>query len=525
MPPAPAVCVSARRDSAEAGAAVLRSGGNAFDAIAAAGFMDAVIAPAMCGIGGYAATGIGYLARAGRMVALDANAVAPAAATPGMFPVVPGRDPNRYSFPDTRHKLGPLSVAVPGVLAGLITLQANWGRLDRKAVIAPAIERARKGVALTPAVALTWMTMEEATDHRPAPPNAAVPKRVRMPELADTLEAIASEGQGVFYEGRIGRAIAEQVRSLGGILTPEDLAAYRAVVVKPVQVEVRGLTLATPPPATGGLSALQMVALFDRLARAGRPGEAATAGMYEALIEIDKVVWEERLTVLADTRSMTVPPESLLKADHLDALLERVVAGLDQPGPGRVVAEDPLRGTSHLVAADAEGNVVSWTQTQGGVFGSRVMVKGTGVVLGHGMCRFEPRPGWANSIAPGKRPLHNMCPVIAVKGGRAVLALGASGGRTIVNNVAAVTINRLLLGLEPAAAVAAPRLQCETIEPVVLERAAGEAVFEALKRRGHAVKPLNLDAGSVELVACDPDGSGWVGAAEPRVATAATVPA
>src|SRR5262249_56545930 len=112
----------------------------------------------------------------------------------------------------------------------------------------------------------------------------------------------------------------------------------------------------------------------------------------------------------------------------------RVRDGLAHPGAGRLIAPDPLRGTSHVAAADADGNLVAWTQTHGGGFGSGVMVKGTGVVLGHGMCRFEPRPGWANSVAPGKRPLHNMSPLIAVKDGKAVLALGATGGRADVHH-------------------------------------------------------------------------------------------
>src|SRR4051812_18612514 len=376
---APALCVSARRESAEAGAAALRAGGNAFDAVAAAGFMEAVIAPSMCGIGGYAATGIGYLAKSGRLVALDANAVAPKAATPSMFPTIPGRDPNRYTFPDARHKTGPLSVAVPGVLGGLIALQANWGRLDRRAVIAPAVDRARKGVALPAATALAWLSMEARANDRPAPEKSAVPRVVRMPALAGTLEAVADEGQSVFYEGRIGRAIAEHVQALGGFLTPEDMADYRAVVVKPVQVEVGGHVLATPPPGSGGLSSLQMVALHERLRQSGKGGEAGSATLYEALLEIAKGVWEDRLTTLADARTMSVAPASLLSDTHLNQLFERVVRGLRDPGPGRFVAEDPLKGTSHLLAGDSEGNLVSWTQTHGGGFGSGVMVKGTGV--------------------------------------------------------------------------------------------------------------------------------------------------
>jgi gamma-glutamyltranspeptidase/glutathione hydrolase len=342
-----------------------------------------------------------------------------------------------------------------------------------------------------------------------------------MPRLAETLEAIADEGPDVFYSGRIGRAIADHVRKLGGLLTADDMAAYRARTVEPVSVEVRGQTLFTPPPSSGGLTSLQIVALFDRLERLGKAGPAGDPRAFEGFLETAKVAWEERLTRLADPPSMTVAPRDLLAAGHLDELLRRVLEGLAHPGPGKLVAPDPIRGTVHLAAADAAGNLVSWTQTHGGGFGSMVMVPGTGVVLGHGMSRFEPRPGWVNSIAPGKRPLHNMSPAVAVAGGRAVLAVGASGGRTIVNNSAALLINRLILALEPGDAVAAPRLQCETLEPAVIESAAGAACIAALRARGHALTEVPRDAGNAFVIARD--GEAWVGVPEPRLAGSAAV--
>ncbi|MCA1684861.1 MAG: gamma-glutamyltransferase, partial [Planctomycetia bacterium] len=231
-------------------------------------------------------------------------------------------------------------------------------------------------------------------------------------------------------------------------------------------------------------------------------------------------VWEERLTRLGDPSAMLGPPQALLAEAHLDAMLARVLEGLAHPGPGRLVAPDPLRGTSHLAAADASGNVVAWTQTHGGLFGSGMMVPGTGVVLGHGMCRFEPRPGCVNSVGPGKRPLHNMSPVIATRAGRATLAVGASGGRTIVNNSASIAVGRLVLGLDPREALAAPRLQCETAEPAVVEAAAGADCLATLRARGHTLKEANRDAGNAHLIA-GVDGGGWVGVAEPRAAGAA----
>jgi gamma-glutamyltranspeptidase / glutathione hydrolase len=512
---APALCVAPDRQAAEAGADMLRRGGNAFDAAVAAGFVEAVVSPFNCGIGGYAATGVGYHAATGRVVALDANAVAPAAAGPGMFPVVPAREPNGYRLADDRHRHGPLSVAVPGVLGGLLAMLDAWGTLGREAVMAPAARIAREGVPLIPPHAHTWRTIEARAEGHPAPDFGDPPKLVPMPRLAETLEAIADEGPGLFYSGRIGRAIADHVRGLGGLLTRDDMAAYRARVVEPVTVEVRGHTLATPPPASGGLTSLQIVALFDRLERRGEVGPAGDPRGFEAFLEAAKVAWEERLTRLGDPRAMAVAPRDLLAAGHLDGLHERVLEGLARPGPGRLIAPDPLKGTVHLAAADASGNLVSWTQTHGGGFGSMVMVPGTGVVLGHGMSRFEPRPGWVNSVAPGKRPLHNMAPVVATARGRAALAVGASGGRTIVNNVAALLINRLVLGLDPVDAVAVPRLQCETAEPATIESAAGAGCLAALRARGHALAEVPRDAGVAYLIARD--GGAWVGVPEPRL--------
>ena len=511
---AAALCVAADARAAETGAAILRAGGNAFDAAVAAGFVEAVVAPRSCGIGGYAATGIGFVAKTGRLAAIDANAVAPRAAKPDMFPTLAGTQPNDFRLPDAKHKTGPFSVAVPGVLGGLLTMLEKWGSLDRRAALAPAIQFAREGIPLDAATAFAWLKMQAEAEGRPAPDRASAPQVVPMHDLAETLEALAEAGQALFYSGRIGQAIADHVQKLGGMLSRDDMAAYQAPVVEPVSVEVRGRVLASPPPASGGLTSLQMAALFDRLDRLGKAGPAGSPAAFEALLEIDKVVWEERLTQLGDPPAMADPPQKLLADSHLEELLDRVLAGLANPKPGRIVAPDPLRGTVHLAAADAQGNLVAWTQTHGGGFGSGIMVPRTGIVLGHGMCRFDPRPGWVNSIAPGKRPLHNMSPVIAVERGRAVLAVGASGGRTIVNNSAALAIGCLIHGLDAAQAAAAPRLQCETMEPAGIETAAGPECVAALRARGHALKEVASDPGAAHLIVRQ--GDAWLGAAEPR---------
>lgn len=517
---ASALCVASGARAAEAAAAILHQGGNAFDAIVAAAFAQAVVAPHNCGIGGYAATLIAFHARTKSVVALDANAAAPRAATADMFPIVAEADSLNYRLIDDRHKRGPLSVAVPGVLEGLLKTLETWGSLDRKTIMAPAIAHARNGVALSPDHARAWLTMKAEAEG--SQPNRVGPDElVPMDELAETLEAIADEGSSVFYSGRIGRRIIDHLRQLGGIVTIDDLAAYRALVVEPTVVKVRDHLLATPPPGAGGLTSLQMVALFDRLTGRDPEPPPGSPTAFERLLEIAKVVWEERLTQFGDPAAMAHPPQSFLSDNHLDELAARVVKGLAHPGPGRIIAPDPLKGTAHLAAADAAGNLVALTLTHGGAFGSHIMVPGTGIVLGHGMCRFEPRPGWVNSIAPGKRPLHNMSPVIAVKDGHAELAVGASGGRTIVNNCANVTIGRLIYGLSAANAIAAPRLQCETKEPAIMESTAGAECIAALRARGHEIKETPRDGGTPSLIVRD--GEAWTGAAEPRHATAAVV--
>lgn len=512
---AKALCVTNDALAAETGADMMRRGGNAFDAAVAAGFMATVVAPHHCGIGGYAATGIGFVAKTRQLVALDANAVAPQAAHAEMFPVVPGDEPNAYTRPDDAHKRGALSVAVPGVLGGLLTMLEKWGRLDRRTVMAPAIRQAREGVAVSPGRMLSWLRMKAEAEARPAPNRDQLPDKLAMPELADVLEQIAAEGLDAFYTGKIGAAIADHVRKLGGILTRSDMAAYRPRVVEPLTIELGAHTVATPPPGAGGLTSLQMAALFDRLQRDGKAGAAGTAAAYEAMIEIQKVAWEDRLTTLADPSAMAAPAQSLLTEAHLQTLLGRVQAGLARPALGRLIAPDPLRGTVHLTAADEEGNLVAWTQTHGGAFGSGIMVPWTEIVLGHGMCRFEPRPGWPNSIAPGKRPLHNMCPVIALKHGLPVLATGASGGRTIVNNCASLLIGRLVYGLDVATAAASPRVQCETLEPASIEAAAGADCLAALRQRGHLLKETNGDSGTIHVIARSE--SAWLGVPEPRM--------
>lgn len=517
------VCVAPDGRSARAGLAILEGGGNAFDAVVAAGFMEAVVEPHNCGIGGYGGVGIGYSVRDATVFALDANTVAPALAFPGLFPIIPGRDPNNYRFPNDRHRIGALAVGVPGVLGGLCALHARHGRLPLKAIMQPAIEMALEGPVLTGGRRKTWLELKKAAGDPIDSKLAELAARsgdapLPMPLLAETLRAIAELGPKHFYEGTLGRRIADFVQSQNGILRRGDLAAFQPLWPEPVEYQTGPHRLMTAPPATGGLSSLQMIAILERLRSANQLGHAGGAAWFEGFLETLKVVWEHRLTRLADPPAMHRSLRDELSTETLQRMTEETQRGLRSPRKGQIIAPDPLLGTAHLSAADSQGNLIAWTQTHGGGFGSKVMVAGTEIVLGHGMCRFEPRSGWVNSLAAGKRPLHNMGPVLVLRDGKPFAAVGAAGGRTIVNNVAAVAFHLAFDGMEPDKAVEAPRLQCETIEPARLEVKAGKEVADALRKRGHEVTEVQRDPGVANAIQKVP--AGWIAAAETRSSSA-----
>jgi gamma-glutamyltranspeptidase/glutathione hydrolase len=166
--------------------------------------------------------------------------------------------------------------------------------------------------------------------------------------------------------------------------------------------------------------------------------------------------------------------------------------------------------------ADSAGNVVSLTQTHGAFFGSFVTVPGTGLLFGHGMTRFDPRPDWPNSIAPGKRPLHNMAPMLALQDGRPVAAYGTPGGRTIVNNQALFSLGLFVYSMEIADVLAIPRLHCEEAEPLKLEQRAGNEVFSALEDRGHRVEHVEKNGGPAHGIVIGAAPTELDGATDPR---------
>jgi len=496
--------------TSKAGMAMLKAGGNAVDAAVAAAFTSGVVDPASNGVGGYGGCLVIYLAKQRRVVAIDCNTVAPAAASADMFEIVKTKDPAGYRVPGRVNVHGPRAVGVPGVVAGLCLALRRYGTVPLQDALQPAIRAARNGFAVTKltraylAEFATQMCEEYPETARVHLVNGRAPtlgERQKNPDLARTLEAIGEGGPAAFYKGPIASKIAAHIQESGGCLTTDDLRRYRARVVEPYTIDYRSYRLFTSPIGAGGLTTLQML----RLIEAHDIGSMPLAGRLHLMAEAMKVCWPERLRRFGDPDFVDVDVAAEL-ADELTARLQRrLKIGLAAPKPGRVVYTEPMHSTVHISTADIAGNMVSLTQTHGGAFGSVVTVPGTGLLLGHGVARFDPRPGLANSIAPGKAPLHNMAPFIALEGNRPFASYGIPGGRTIPNNQFNFTVSLLDLARTALQTVSAPRLHTEGAEPIQVEKRAGKRVLEAMEKRGHRVVPADRIGGPGHAIVVNGD--------------------
>lgn len=404
------VVASQNRIGAEAGARVLAAGGNAMDAAVATGFALAAVEPWNCGLGGIGFMLI-YAAKEDRVTVVDFGPVAPLGLNPADYPLVGGGVTTRdlFAWPsvkDDRNVHGPLSFAVPGHVDGLGLALEKFGTLKFADAIRPAIELAEQGIAADWFLTLKVATMAQELARYPTSrdvwlPNGFPPvtapgaplERLNLPRLSDTLKRLAGAGRRDFYEGEVAAAIVKDVRALGGVIGAEDLKRYRARIVEPLTTDYHGAQIALAPGLTTGPSMLRALnGLRD--VRFQRNGPHADAFLAYATVLRD--AYAERLATLGDT------------AD----------------------ARDPST-TTHLNVVDRHGNMVALTQTLLSVFGSKVVLPSTGILMNNGIMWFDPRPGSANYLGPGKRPLTNMCPVIVRREGKPWLAIGASGGRKI----------------------------------------------------------------------------------------------
>jgi len=469
------------------GLEILAGGGNAVDAVVGAALVAAVVVPHQTGIGGYGGHATLAVENGRRITSLDFNSLAPAAMKPDVFPL-----DSSGKVIGQKNMYGWLAAGVPGILAGLQLALNRYGTKPFREVIQPAMGLARDGFPFaSAAAALRGATKQLAADpgsqglyFRDGKPLEAS-DRYSNSDVARLLESLAKDNSvDSFYRGEIAQRIAAAFAKNGGLVTTADLAAYRAREVEPLKMSWGDYTIYPAPLTAGGATIIEALSLLKELNWADRDPTAADTTQLQ--VEAFRQAWQDRLELLGDPQHSNVPLPRLLDPATIRAeaaKIESTVAAR-QPLPVRVTTR-PDQGTIHLSAADKSGNLAALTLTHGGSFGARVTVPDLGLTLGHGMSRFDPHPGHANSPGPHKRPLHNMCPTIVTKNGRAIFAVGARGGRKIPNAGAEVLLQLVARGQSLPDAVAAPRMHTEGTLAVNLERAWPAGHLEELKKRGY----------------------------------------
>ncbi|MCA1647014.1 MAG: gamma-glutamyltransferase [Chloroflexi bacterium] len=519
------VAVAPQPRAAEAGAAALSMGGNAFDAAIATALMQVVTDPHMCGLGGF---GCATYVVDGQCWHAGFHARAGSRATPDMWvDGMQGRmELGGYAlFEDHRNNLGHRSVGTPGTVAGLAELH-RYARLPWSELIAPAAALAREGFlapeymfdlaarlstpgfpsseerfAYTPDSAALWL--------RPADRKLKQPgEQWSNPDLAATLERLGHAGPRDFYAGDLARQIAAELERGDGLVTLKDLGAYRVRVSRPVTGEYRGLRVFSASPPSSGVTVVQMLQILDCFA----PMEPGRPETIVRLAGVMREAFAERARAVADPECVSVPVASLLSQEWAEAAAERLRRGKRSPETASV----GVPGTTHVSTYDEAGNAVAFTHTLS--LYSGVVVPSTGIMLNSAMDLFDPVPGRPNSIAPGKARLSGMAPTIVFDGQRPALVTGAPGTNAIVTCIVQTIVNAVDGEFGPLEAVAAPRVHCEG-GPVFVEGRVSQAAQQALRDAGFDVRPTPGNyvpsMGRNQLVVIRRDGQ-FEGASDPR---------
>ena len=512
--------------ASKAGLAVLKEGGNAVDAAIAAALTLGVVNGQNSGIGG----GCFILIRRanGALVAIDGRETAPAAATREMF-VRNGKADTALS------QTGALASGVPGALAAYEYAVKHFGRKRFQQLILPAAALAERGFDLDPDYAASLKSV--ARDLARFPASSAVFFRggkllaqgdtLRQADLAATYRQVGEHGSAWFYRGPFAKAVDAWMRSNGGLIRARDFRNYRVRIREPIFSTYRGYQIVGfPPPSSGGVHVAEALNILEQFDLKSLPDPVRVHVTAEAM----KLVFADRAYWLGDPGFARVPRGLVDKAYGLRLArqidLERAATVACQGLPPRWPADIFGKHTTHISAADAEGNWVACTTTVNTSFGSKVIIPGTGVVLNNQMDDFSLQPGVtnafglvgaeANSVAAGKRPLSSMSPTIVLKNGQPLIALGAAGGPHIISTVLQELIDMLDLNLSPSESVARARFHHQWFpDELLVESRLPVQLRQALAQRGHHLREVS-GLGVSQIVARSPDGQSFVGAADPR---------
>jgi gamma-glutamyltranspeptidase/glutathione hydrolase len=519
----------------EAGLNALKRGGNAVDAAIATAVTLGVVDGHNSGLGG----GCFVLIRAmdGLVTAIDARETAPALATRDMYL----RD---GKVDDEASKTGALAPATPGALAGYALALEKHGKLSLADILLPAAKLAEEGFPIDAVYArklesvkedLAKFSASKALFFKEGGSLLCEGDLLKQPDLARTLRAVAEHGVDWFYGGELAEKVDAWMKENGGVLRKEDFARYEAKLRVPLRTGYRGYEiLGFPPPSSGGVHVAQILNVLETFDLAAK----SPMDRQHIIAEAMKLAFADRAHWLGDPDFAKVP-RGLISTEYAAALAARIDPSKattvpshgEPPKAQEDIFGDTLKHTTHLSAADAEGNWVALTQTVNTAFGSKVIVPGTGVILNDEMDDFAVAPGVpnafklvgaeANAIAPGKRPLSSMSPTIVLEGddGDPILSIGAAGGPTIISQTLQNLVNILDLKMGVGDAIAAPRLHHQwSPDELRIEKGFGEEIIKALRERGHTVKESgSAGIGVSQGVMWDREAKSFRAAHDPRV--------
>ena len=510
--------------AAQAGLRVLQDGGNATDAIIAMAGVLAVVRPHMNGIGGDA-FGIFYNGETGEVTALNASGRSGALATPEFFAV---------AELDRIPSIGPLSVSVPGAVAGWIDAHDRYGSMNFAELLSTGIDYARNGFAVSSRLAQDFEEQGQNLNDAGRDlylPNSNPPKvgsLLRNPQLANSLEIVADQGKEGFYNGSIAQKLSAFITEQGGYLRQGDFASHTSTWVTPLRGDYLNHEFVVMPPNTQGVTQL---ALFEMAKSHDLASMTQNSADYlHTLVELKKLAFADRDRWVADPNSANVPVDQLLDADYLKNRAQlinmSVAAESAEPGFGDEILAEPngnrsdAGDTVFITAVDQWGNAVSWIQSNFAGFGSGLLDEATGILLHNRGALFTLETGHPNQIAPDKRPYHTLSPTMALyPSGEFAFTLGTPGGDSQTQTILQITHNMLVFGMTPQQAIEAPRFRSLGGLRLAIEDRVSEEALLDLRQRGHLlnlVEGWTATFGGAHMIHHDPETGVLTAAADPR---------
>lgn len=495
--------------SADAAMQVLKEGGNAIDAAITAQFVLAVTLPEAGNVGG---GGFMTIKFEDSTDFLDYREMAPKSAHRDMYLDQAGNVKPYESL------FGAKASGIPGTVAGMWAAHKKYGTLDWERLVAPAVDLAENGFVVHEKLANNIARYISRTQEKGIKSNfsdyfseAKAGTTFKQPELAETLKAIQQQGKDGFYKGEVATHIVDFMQQNGGLITHNDLQAYKAVWRKPLQLTWQGYELITaPPPSSGGVAVAQWIGMLEAYdATHDLPAQNSTEYIH-IMSEIGKRVFADRAEYMGDPDFVSVPVKALTDADYINERAADIQPASisDTPSikPGLKESED----TTHFSIMDRWGNAVANTTTINLTFGSGVVVTGAGFLLNDEMDDFSAKPcvpnffgavgGEANAIEPYKRMLSSMTPTLVTKGDQVVLVTGSPGGTTIISSVAQSLLNALLYDMSAEEAVNSPRFHHQLLpkDTIRMHNGFTEATVNELKAMGYTID--NRRFGDVHLI-------------------------